>query len=165
MEGLAGFTGAILKALWLLIDTVVGARGKIGWGFHTWGIEKMTLKLTELIARAPWREAVTYRETWPHEYVLTEKDDQRELLDAICARFREGEGVACRFFRMNNTYLFIGDHKYWLMTDYNNIDPFNDEGDYVINRARLYRDRRDFVIQPGDTGRREDYPVNPAYQS
>ena len=65
---------------------------------------------------------------------------------------------------MNNTYLFIGDHKYWLMTHYNNIDPCNDEGDDVINRARLYRDRRDFVIQPGDTGKPEDYPVNPADQ-
>ena len=62
---------------------------------------------------------------------------------------------------MNNTYLFIGDHKYWLMTNYNNIDPYNDEGDYVINRARLYKDRRDFIIQPGDTGKPEDYPVNP----
>ena len=121
-------------------------------------------KLSKLIARAPWREAVTYRYTWPHEYVLTEKDNQRELLDAICARFRAGEGVACRFFSMNNTYLFIGDHKYWLMTHYNNIDPYNDEGDYVINRARLYRDRRDFVIEPGDTGKPEDYPVNPADQ-
>ena len=80
--------------------------------------------LTELVARAPWREAVTYRDTWPHEYVLTGKDSQKELLAAVCERFRAGEGVACRFFRMNNTYLFIGDHKYWLMTDY------NDEGDY-----------------------------------
>ena len=70
--------------------------------------------------------------------------------------------MACRFFRMNNTYLFIGDYKYWLMTDYNDIDPYNDEGDYVINRARLYRDRRDFVIQPGDTGKPEDYPARPA---
>ena len=121
--------------------------------------------LTDLIDRAPWREAVTYRDTWPHEYVLTEKDSQRELLDAICIRFRAGEGVACRFFRMNNTYLFVGDYKYWLMTDYNDIDPYNDEGDYVINRARLYRDRRDFVIQPGDTGKPEDYPVNPPSQS
>ena len=34
--------------------------------------------------------------------------------------------------------------------------------DYVLNRARLYRDRRDFVIQPGDTGMREDYPVEAA---
>ncbi len=121
--------------------------------------------LTELIARAPWREAVTYRDTWPHEYVLTEKDDQRELLGAICGRFRDGEGVACRFFRMNNTYLFVGEHKYWLMTDYNDIDPYNDEGDYVLNRARLYRDGRDFIIQPGDTGKPYDYPANPPCQS
>ena len=117
--------------------------------------------LTELIARAPWREAVTYRDTWPHEYVLTGKDDQRELLAAVRDRFRAGEGVACRFFRMNNTYLFIGEYKYWLMTHYDDIDPYGDEGDYVLNRARLYRDRRDFIIQPGDGGRPEDYPGNP----
>ena len=120
--------------------------------------------ISELISRARWREAVTYRDTWPHEYVLIEKDNQRELLDAICARFRAGEGVACRFFSMSNTYLFIGDHKYWLMTNYNDIDPYNDEGDYVINRARLYRDRRDFVIQSGDSGKPEDHPVSPANQ-
>ena len=125
----------------------------------------MAPELTKLIASAPWREAVTYRDTWPHKYVLTDKDDQRELLAAVCNRFRAREGVACRFFRMNNTYPFIGGYKYWLMTDYNDIDPYNDEGDYVINRARLYRDRRDFVIQPGDTGKPEDYPVNPARQS
>ena len=39
----------------------------------------MTEPIAELIAGAPWGEAVTYRETWPHEYVLTEKDNQREL--------------------------------------------------------------------------------------
>ena len=89
------------------------------------------------------------------------KEQKNKNNDALVAA---GEGVACRFFSMNNTYLFIGDHKYWLMTDYNNIDPYNDEGDYVINRARLYRDRRDFVIQPGDSGKPEDYPVNPANQ-
>ena len=125
----------------------------------------MKRTLTDLVDRAPWREAVTYRDTWPHEYVLTDKDNQRELLDVICSRFRDGEGAACRFFRMNNTYLFIGDCKYWLMTDYNDIDPYNDEGDYVINRARLYRDRRDFIIQPGDTGKPEDYPVSPPHQT
>ena len=121
------------------------------------------MKLTDLIAHAPWREAVTYRDTWPHEYVLSEKDEQQELLKVVCERFRAGEGVASRFFNMNNFYLFIGEHKYWLMTDYNDIDPYNDEGDYVLNRARLYRDRRDFVVQPGDTGRSDDYPVSPAH--
>ena len=153
---------AILKAWWLLIQTVFGEVGKNSWRFHTRSIENMTLKLTELIAQAPWREAITYRETWPHEYVLSKKDGQQELLDAICDRFRAGEGMTCRFFRMNNTYLFIGDYKYWLMTHWDNLEP---EGNYVINRARLYRDRRDFVIQLGDTGKREDYPVNPVYQS
>ena len=125
-------------------------------------IDPMTSRLTELIARAPWREAVTYRDTWPHEYVLSEKDGQQELLEEVCERFRAEEGVACRFFRMNNTYLFIGDYKYWLMTHWDALEP---EGDHVLNRARLYRDRRDFVIQSGDTGKPEDYPVNPAYQS
>ena len=60
----------------------------------------MTSRLTELIARAPWREAVTYRDTWPHEYVLSRQDSQQELLEAVCERFRAGEGVSCRFFRM-----------------------------------------------------------------
>lgn len=122
----------------------------------------MPPKLTELIACAPWREAVTYRDTWPHEYVLSEKDGQQDLLKAVCERFRNGEGVACKFFRMNNTYLFIGEYKYWLMTHWDDLEPGDD---YVINRARLYKDRRDFVIQPGDTGKLEDYPVNPAYSS
>ena len=51
------------------------------------------------------------------------------------------------------------------MTDFHNIDPYNVEGDYVLNRARLYRDRRDFVIQSGDSSMPEDYPDRPAYSS
>ena len=30
--------------------------------------------IMELIGAAPWREAVTYRESWPHEYVVVRKD-------------------------------------------------------------------------------------------
>ena len=71
---------------------------------------------------------MTYRDTWPHEYVLTERDDQKDLLAAVRERFMGGEGVAARFFGMENTYLLIGDHKYWLMSDYNDIDPCDDEG-------------------------------------
>ena len=114
-----------------------------------------------LIARAPWREAVNYRKTWPHEYVLSSKDGQRELFEAVRARFRAGEGVEGRFFDRRNTYLFLGDHKYWLMTHWDAFD-LDRVDDYVLNRARLYCDRRDFIIQKGDTGRREDYPRLPA---
>ena len=118
------------------------------------------MNLTQLIAQAPWREAKTYRETWPHEYVLLQKDGQRELLEAVCERFRNGEGVPARFFKMDNVYLFVGKYKYWLMTRCDEVDWDDEE---VLNRARLYRDRRDFIIQPGDTGRREDYPVDPPH--
>jgi len=124
--------------------------------------EGMPRDLAGLIAAAPWREATTYRNTWPDEYVLSERDHQQELLEAVCERFRSGEGIRGRFFRMNNTYLFVGDYKYWLMTHWRDIEP---SVNYVVNRARLYRDRRDFVIQQGDTGRPEDYPVRPALAS
>ena len=63
------------------------------------------LKITELIGRAPWREAVTYRDTWPHEYVLSRKDGQHELVELVIARFRAGEGVAGTFFGRPNTFL------------------------------------------------------------
>ena len=72
--------------------------------------------IMELIARAPWREAVTYRKTWPHEYVLIKKDGQQALLDAFCARITAGEGVECWFFHQKREYLFLGGHKYWTMT-------------------------------------------------
>ena len=94
----------------------------------------------------------------PHDCVLSEKDGQQQLLEAVCERFRAGEGVSCRFFRMNNTCPFIGDYKYWLMTRRDDLEPGED---YVLNRARLCRDRRDLVIQPGDSGKPEDYPVGP----
>ena len=116
--------------------------------------------IMELIASAPWREAVTYRETWPHEYVVVRRDGQEELLAAFCARIERGEGVECRFFHQKRRYLFLDDYKYWIMVECRDIDL--DAEDEVLNRARLYRDRRDFVIQGGDTGKREDYPGEPA---
>ena len=117
-------------------------------------------RIMELIANAPWREAVTYRDSWPHEYVVVRKDGQEELLAAFCERIGRGEGVECRFFHQTRRYLFLDDHKYWIMVECDAIDL--DAGDHVLNRARLYRDRRDFVIQGGDTGRRGDYPGEPA---
>ena len=103
-----------------------------------------------LIAQAPWREAVTYRDSWPHEYVVIKKDAQHNLLAAFCERIARGEGVECWFFGWKRRYLFLGGHKYWTMTECPDIDL--DADDYVLNRALLYRDRRDFEIREGDTG-------------
>ena len=117
-------------------------------------MEAAAAGIVGLIARAPWREAVTYRHSWPHEYVVVKKDGQEALLAAFCARITAGEGVECQFFNQKRQYLFLGDHKYWTMTECADIDL--DADDYVLNRARLYRDRRDFAIRPGDTGARND---------
>lgn len=110
--------------------------------------------IMELIARAPWREAVTYRDTWPHEYVLIKRDGQQELLAAFCERIGFGEGVECAFFGQKRRYLFLDEYKYWTMTPCADINL--DTDDYVLNRALLYRNRRDFVIRTGDRGRREE---------
>lgn len=126
-------------------------------------IESDTSNIIDLIAVAPWREAVTYRDSWPHEYVVIQKDEQQELLAAFCQRILRGEGVECRFFHQTRPYLFLAGYKYWVMEDVEGIDPATH--DSVLNRAVLYGDRRDFVIQPGDTGTREDYPVTPAHPS
>ncbi len=116
--------------------------------------------IMKLIANAPWREAVSYADSWPHEYVVVRKDGQEELLAAFCERIERGEGVECRFFHQTRRYLFLDDYKYWIMVECSAVDL--DAADHVLNRARLYRDRRDFVIQRGDTGRPEDYPGGPA---
>ncbi len=112
------------------------------------------MEMMELIADAPWREAVTWRETWPHEYVMIRKDGQQRLLAAFCERIARGEGVECWFFHQKRQYLFLGGYKYWTMTECSDIDL--EAGDYVLNRAPLYRDRRDFVVRRGDTGKREE---------
>ncbi len=44
------------------------------------------MKLTDLIAATPWREAVTYRVAWPHEYVFPQRAGQRTLVEAVCRR-------------------------------------------------------------------------------
>ena len=112
------------------------------------------VEIMGLISSAPWREAVTYRNSWPHEYVVIKRDGQQALLAAFCARIAAGEGVECWFFHQKRRYLFLGDYKYWTMTDCADIDLESD--DYVLNRALLYRDRRDFVIRPGDSGIRRE---------
>ena len=120
-------------------------------------MEPFTHDIMALVSCAPWREAVTYRDSWPHEYVVIKKDGQEDLLAAFCERVAGGEGVECQFFGQRRKYLFLGEHKYWTMTECSDINLEAD--DDVLNRALLYRDHRDFVIQPGDTGMRGGEPT------
>jgi ADP-ribosylglycohydrolase len=92
---------------------------------------------------------------------MVKEDRQRELFEAVRSRMCAGEGLQGRFFKFSTTYLFVGDYRYWFMTPHAQIDLDATEEDFVLNRVRLYRDRRDFLIQQGDTGRPEDYPGPP----
>ncbi|MCY3692271.1 MAG: hypothetical protein OXH30_09770, partial [Chloroflexi bacterium] len=80
------------------------------------------MKLTDLITAAPWREAKTYRDTWPHEYVLLQKDGERQLMRAVWQRMHDGEAFNGYFFSRPTIYLFIGDYKYWFMSSLDTID-------------------------------------------
>ena len=68
------------------------------------------------------REAVTYRDTGPTSTSSVRQTTSRkfgEHLRSVSGRC----GVSRRFFYLANTYLFVGDFKYWLMSDYHDIDP------------------------------------------
>ena len=94
-------------------------------------------------------------------------------MEAVFSRFRSGEGVATRFFQTTTNSLFIGDYKYWLMSNSKTIDvdskerssPFEEDAGFSsgsVHRARLYRDRWDFWVTEGDSPR--DYLVQPREQ-
>lgn len=101
------------------------------------------------IARAPWREAVTYGETRPHEYAVVQTDGQQELQTEFCRCVLRGEGIEGYFFHRTRRYLFPGDYKCRATSEAEDIEP--ETYDDVLNRARPLRDRRDFAIRPGDT--------------
>ena len=104
------------------------------------------LKLVELIEKAPWREAITFRKTFPHEYVYLIKNKQAELYLEICKRMCDGEAIEGQFFRNKMIYLFIGEYKYWFMVPCHQIPIMNPDQDYVLNRCPLTRTRYDFII-------------------
>lgn len=71
----------------------------------------------DFVARRRWREAVTYRETAPHEYVVRawEKGEEgnREF-DRFVVLIRRF-GYADFYYRIRHLYWAIDDHKYWTM--------------------------------------------------
>ena len=127
-------------------------------------------ELAELITSVAWQVTGYSGDAWPSEYIPTPWVDQRELVEAVFSRFQAGEGVATRFFQTTTTCLFIGHYKYWLMADSKPVYVDSMESSnlfysdsmfsgYSVHRARLYRDRRDFMVQVGDSPL--DYQVAP----
>lgn len=84
------------------------------------------------IAARRWQEAVTYRDTAPHEYVVRkwETDEQRQAAFdrfVICIR---RFGYADSYYRVRHIYWAVDEHKYWTM-------GWPVPETEVINRARV----------------------------
>ena len=84
------------------------------------------------VARRKWREAATYRETSPHEYMVrkweTDEQGNRDF-DSFVVLIRRF-GYADFYYRVRHLYWAIDDFKYWTMGW-----PVSET--IVINRARV----------------------------
>lgn len=69
------------------------------------------------VARRRWREAVTYRNTAPHEYVIRawEADKQGDLDFSLFVVLIRRFGYADWFYQVRHIYWAVDEYKYWTM--------------------------------------------------
>lgn len=86
----------------------------------------------EFVARRRWREAVTYRDTAPHEYVVRtwETDEQGNLDFSRFVVLIRRCGYADYFYQVRHVYWALDEFIYWTM-------GWPVEETTVINRARV----------------------------
>ena len=84
------------------------------------------------ITRRTWREAATYRETAPHEYIVRtweENEEGNREFDRFIAHIRRF-GFADFYYKIRHIYWEVNEFKYWTM-------GWPVEETKVINRARI----------------------------
>ena len=69
--------------------------------------------IRQFIDNAPWREAVTYRDTWPHEYVVRDQVDD-DMFEAVVKYVRE-HGVEEPFYHKRHIHWYDRGCSYWTM--------------------------------------------------
>ena len=73
----------------------------------------LTPELREFVDSASWVFARTYAATWPHEYIVRDRVDER-LFASLVVHIRT-HGYEGRFYRRTITYFDDGDQVYWTM--------------------------------------------------
>lgn len=116
--------------------------------------EPLPPDLAAFVASAPWREAASYRLTWPHEYIVRTwfAPEGRELYQRL-AEHVLWHGEHGWFYRRAQTYLRHAGHVYWIMT------PIPRESN-VLNRClpeQTYAARLAAGTLPEDRARRPKY--------
>lgn len=74
---------------------------------------KLPPELRAFVDGATWTFAKTYASTWPHEYVVRDRVDERLFLSLV-AHIRQ-EGYEGRFYRKQITYFDEDGMVYWTM--------------------------------------------------
>lgn len=103
--------------------------------------------LAEPKENAPWREAAIHLDSCLHRYLLLRWDGHRALKEAARDRTKAGKDPVSRFYPTTLTYILVAGFKSRFMNHHDDIDPNRDHTGYVLNRAGVYRDRRDWVVQ------------------
>ncbi len=86
----------------------------------------------DFVEQRRWCEAITYRETAPHEYVVRNwetGEHGHQDFDRFVTSIRRF-GCADYYYKLRHIYWAIGDFKYWTM-------GWSVEDTTVINRARV----------------------------
>jgi hypothetical protein len=114
----------------------------------------LTRELRELVDSASWVFAKTYAATWPHEYIVRDRVDER-LFVSLVVHIRT-HGYEGRFYRRTITYFDDGDQVYWTMGA-----PVAQT--VIVNRCRkdqTYEYRRAHNLLPDRGGTTSYAPLN-----
>ncbi len=102
---------------------------------------ELLARIEQFIAAQPWRFAETFANTAPHEYIVKDKIEDKDLFLEF-VKFIRGNGFEAYFWSKKRRYWTCGDHYYWTMDD-------PDETTTIINRAKL----TDYSFTKDESGR------------
>jgi len=84
-------------------------------------MQEFPARIVQFIETTKWTFAKTYAETWPHEYIVMEKVDEKLFLEL--ANHIDKFGYPENFYQKILTYFDYGGYTYWHM-------------DNIINRCK-----------------------------
>lgn len=72
-------------------------------------------ELKRFVDKAEWKYAKTYKDSWPHEYVV--RDKIPEAMYCQLCKHIQAEGKDEKFFQKTQRYLHEDGWSYWIMAD------------------------------------------------
>ena len=77
---------------------------------------EMGINIEDIIEGEKWRFAVTYANTYPHEYIVRRRCSDAGNFDCLCEYIKKN-GHYEYFFKKRGVYCSIGAYTYWVYGD------------------------------------------------